>query len=130
MKLISTGGKRILSLRAKAKLRRRLRYWIPATVVALGIGLLALTGPGQSLLASANAKPLPIYCVDTGGEKKESMILRKKFMARPINVPEFDPVEKRYHPKHSPNNSERRRGIDYGAAKTRQFYLHPGVSEQ
>ena len=70
MKLISTGGKRILSLRAKAKLRRRLRYWIPATVVALGIGLLALTGPGQSLLASANAKPLPIYCVDTGGEKK------------------------------------------------------------
>ena len=70
MKLISTGGKRILSLRAKAKLRRRLRYWIPATVVALGIGLLALTGPGQSLLASANAKPLPIYCVETGGEKK------------------------------------------------------------
>ena len=70
MKLISTGGKRILSLRTKAKLRRRLRYWIPATVVALGIGLLALTGPGQSLLASANAKPLPIYCVDTGGEKK------------------------------------------------------------
>ena len=70
MKLISTRGKRILSLRTKAKLRRRLRYWIPATVVALGIGLLALTGPGQSLLASANAKPLPIYCVDTGGEKK------------------------------------------------------------
>ena len=70
MKLISTGGKRILSLRTKAKLRRRLRYWIPATVVALGIGLLALTGPGQSLLASANAKPLPIYCVDTDGEKK------------------------------------------------------------
>ena len=70
MKLISTGGKHILSLRAKAKLRRKLRYLIPATVVALGIGLLALTGPGQSLLAAANAKPLPIYCVDTGSEKK------------------------------------------------------------
>lgn len=70
MKLISTHGKRQLSLRTKVKIRRQLRYWVPATVVALTICLLALTGPGQSLLAAANTKPLPIYCVDTGGEKR------------------------------------------------------------
>ena len=70
MKFISTHGKRGLSLRFKARIRRKLRYWIPAAVVALGIGLLSLTGPGHALLTSANAKPLPIYCVDTGGEKK------------------------------------------------------------
>lgn len=70
MKLISTKGKRRLSLRTKVKLRRHLRYLVPATVIALAIGLFSITGPGQALMTAANAKPLPIYSVDTGGEKK------------------------------------------------------------
>ncbi len=70
MKLISTHGKRKLPLRTKVKIRRQLRYLVPASVVALAICLFALTGPGQSLLTAANTKPLPIYCVDTGNAQK------------------------------------------------------------
>lgn len=70
MKLISLQGKRKLSMRTKVRIRRQLRYLLPAAAMALIIGLFALTGPGQSLLAAANTKPLPIYCVDTGNEKK------------------------------------------------------------
>lgn len=70
MKLISTQGKHRFPLRTKVKIRRQLRYLVPAAAVALAIGLFALTGPGQSLLTAANTKPLPIYCVDTANEKK------------------------------------------------------------